>query len=257
MTKNEAGVVPFEQKYGVKEKYGTMRNYVEATLISGIRGTAMPAWGQQAGGPLRIDQIRNITAYVLSWNGQLPESAIAVAETVAAEARPTPDPNATPYGAGQGIFTTKGCAGCHGVASQKLVGPGLGGLFQPGGTTAYGTKLPNGKDVNDANVLEWIRKGTAGFPDHIQPLDGQQYTAMPAVAMTDEEYKTLLNYLKAHAQDGSVIGGVDKAQPPSDAGTQKPTTQPTPQPGSNPGASSTTPPTAPGPDQGTGATTTP
>ena len=41
---------------------------------------------------------------------------------------------------------------------QKLVGPGLGGLFQPEGTAAFGTKLPNGKDVTEENVHEWILK---------------------------------------------------------------------------------------------------
>jgi cytochrome c oxidase cbb3-type subunit 3 len=227
--KNDAGVVPFEAKYGIKEKYGTMRNYIEATIFSGVRGTPMPAWGQPAG-PLRTDQIQNIAAYVLSWNGQPPDSAIAVAETVAAQARPTANPNATPYGAGEAIFAAKGCVGCHGVADKKLVGPGLGGLFQPCGTKAFGTKLPNGKPIDEANVLEWIRKGTDGFPSTSEPLDGQQYGKMPAIAITDDEYKTLLNFLKAHDQSGKVIGGVDKVKP-SSSGTDKPTAQPTPQPG--------------------------
>ena len=31
--------------------------------------------------------------------------------------------------------------------------------FGPDGTKAYGTILPNGKPVNDADVLEWIKNG--------------------------------------------------------------------------------------------------
>lgn len=257
MTQNEQGVVPFEQKYGIKEKYGSMRNYIEATLVAGIRGTPMPAWAQTSGGPLRMDQIENITSYVLSWNGQAPESAVAVAETAAAEARPTADPNATPFGAGQVVFTNKGCTGCHAGDDTKLVGPGLGGLFQPEGTAAYGTQLPNGRPVDDANVLEWIRKGTAGFAEHIQPQDGEEYTAMPPIAITDEEYASLLNYLKPLGRDGNPVEGADVAAPTSEAGTLQPTIQPTAQGQSGPDASGTTPPMAPGADQPTTGTITP
>lgn len=244
MTAGADGTAPFDVRYGVKEKYGTMSNYVEAIISSGVRGTPMPAWGQAAGGPLRPDQVENITAYVLSWNGKPPESAVAVAETVAAQLRPTADPNATPLGAGQALFQTKACIGCHVVTDQKLVGPGLGGLFQPEGTAAYGTKLPNGKDVTEENVHEWILKGTAGFPEHIQPLDGQTYTPMPAIAITDDEYAKLIVYLKAIKRDGTLVEGANAA-PPSDAGTLAPTIVPTTQPGNSPDASATTPAVAP------------
>ena len=243
------GTAPFDVRYGVKEKYGTMRNYIEATLISGIRGTPMPAWSQTAGGPLRQDQIENITDYVLSWNGQPPESAVAVAQTVAAEARPTADPNATPLGAGQALFQTKACVGCHAVTDQKLVGPGLGGLFQPEGTAAYGTQLPNGKEVNDENVKEWILKGTAGFAEHIDPLDGQEYPPMPAIAITDDEYAKLLVYLKAIKRNGTLVEGADAA-PAAEPGTLQPTVQPTTQPGTG-----TSGPTAPGRDEAPNTTT--
>ncbi len=257
-TKNTSGQVPFEAQYGIKEKYGTMRNYIEATLISGIRGTPMPAWGQQAGGPLRMDQIENITAYVLSWNGQPPQSAVEVAETVAAQNQPTADPNATPLGKGQAVFAAKACVGCHNPNDKKLVGPGLGGLFQPNGTAAFGTKLPNGKDINDADVLEWIQKGSAGFPNtSYDGKDGEKYPQMPAIAITEDEYKSLLNYLKAIKRDGSLVPSADKAVPAAPGGTLKPTTQPTPQPGTSPGASATNPPLAPGKDVGPGATAAP
>ena len=242
---NEQGVVPFEQKYGIKEKYGTIRNYVEATLIAGIRGTPMPAWSQAAGGPLRMDQIENITSYVLSWNGNPPESAVLVAETAAAEARPTADPNATPFGAGRVVFAAKGCTGCHAIDSSKVVGPGLGGLFQPGGTAAFGEVLPNGQPVNEETVLDWIRKGSAGFPENLEPQDGQEYGDMPAIAITDEEYASLLNYLRPLDREGNAVDGSD-APAPVQPGAEQPTVQPTTQPGNSPGASETTPPTAPG-----------
>ncbi len=167
----------FTRQYGIKEKYGTMRNYIVATLISGVRGAAMPAWGQQAGGPLRMDQIENITSYVLSLNSGVPDTTVALAGTVAAAARPTADPNATPRGAGKLLFTTKGCVGCHGVNDKTKVGPGLGGLFDPEGTQAYGTNLPNGKPVNDADLLEWILRRHRGLPRQARGPQGRRRSA--------------------------------------------------------------------------------
>src|SRR5215216_7153983 len=54
---------------GITAKYGTVLNFVQATITSGVRGTAMPRWSARLGGPLRDDQIQNIAAYVSSWWG--------------------------------------------------------------------------------------------------------------------------------------------------------------------------------------------
>ncbi|MBA3943660.1 MAG: c-type cytochrome [Herpetosiphonaceae bacterium] len=227
----------YGRQYGIKEKYGTIRNYIIATLISGIRGAAMPAWGQQAGGPLRQDQIENIASYVLSWNGDVPSSTVALAGTVAAASLPTADPGATPFGGGKVLFQTKGCVGCHNTSNVTLVGPGLGGLFDPGGTEAYGTNLPNGNPVNEANVLDWIRKATGGFPQKHVGLNTNVNLAanlangvMPPIAITDAEYTKLLVYLKAYGRDGKIKPGADAAAPGVKAGTLKPTPATTPQP---------------------------
>jgi cytochrome c oxidase cbb3-type subunit 3 len=230
---------PFDQPNGVKEKYGSMRNYIEAILFSGIRGTPMPAWGQPQG-PLRRDQIQNITGYVLSWNGNVPESAKQSANRIATEQAPTPDPKANPVSQGEIVFQQKGCVGCHAMSDQKMVGPGLGGLFEPEGTAAYGNQLPNGKPVNDETVKEWILSGTAPFQaQHIEPKDGQQYPPMPAVAVTDEEYAKLLVWLKAHKRDGTLTEEaqqiIEQGQQGQGSGAVEPTVQPTGRP-NQPGA---------------------
>ncbi|GAC1637172.1 MAG: hypothetical protein NVS4B8_01650 [Herpetosiphon sp.] len=263
--KDQSGESDYDRKYGIKEKYGTVRNYIVATLISGIRGAAMPAWGQQAGGPLRMDQIENITSYVLSWNGDVPESTIALANTVAAESRPTADPKSSPLEAGKLVFSTKGCVGCHQMGNQTLVGPGLGGLFSKEGTEAYGTGLPNGKPVDDANVLEWIRKATGGFPEKHVGLNPKvngvaklQVGVMPGINVSDDEYKSLLVYLKAYGRDGKLLPGAESAAPTTPAGTLQGTPGTTPQPqstgaanqpasgGANQGSASATPATGTG-----------
>ena len=55
---------------------GDLHGYVVTTLIHGRPGsmrvypnsTGMAAWSQTAGGPLRMDQIEDLAAYILNWN---------------------------------------------------------------------------------------------------------------------------------------------------------------------------------------------
>lgn len=68
---------------------GTLSDFVELTVAAGRPvmaagyGEPMPTWSQEYGGPLRPDEVRAVTAYVLNWE----RDALA-----AAEAGPTPEP---------------------------------------------------------------------------------------------------------------------------------------------------------------------
>jgi mono/diheme cytochrome c family protein len=207
------GKAAADQPNGIKEKYGTLRNYIEATLYSGVRGAPMPAFGAQ--GTLREDQIENITSYVLSWTGEgtsrdpgyegMPQAVQARADLEATRSAPTPDPNVNPVAAGQLVFQNKTCVGCHAMSDQKLVGPGLGGLFSPEGTAAFGTTLPNNKPVNPENVREWIQGGSAAFPENIPDVTGDHYPGgMPGFALTDEEWQKLYTWLRVHNRQGEL-----------------------------------------------------
>jgi mono/diheme cytochrome c family protein len=52
---------------------GALEDYIASTIISGRPVSAMywteamPAWGQQSGGPLRPDEIRDITSYIVNF----------------------------------------------------------------------------------------------------------------------------------------------------------------------------------------------
>ncbi|MDQ5851169.1 MAG: c-type cytochrome [Chloroflexota bacterium] len=192
----------FEAENGIQAKYGTMRNFIEATLVAGRAGTPMPAFG--ASGTLRDDQIRNITSYVLSWNGQVPEAAQLIAGLYATDTVPTPDPLANPVSQGEQVFINKGCNACHRMDDQTQVGPGLGGLFQPGGTAAFGEVLPNNQPVTEENVRAWIQGGSAAFEENINDQQGNDYPVMPGFALMDEEWANLLVWLQAHNRDGSL-----------------------------------------------------
>lgn len=230
---------------GIVAKYGTPRNFVEATITSGVRGTAMPRWSARLGGPLRDDQIQNIAAYVSSWWGpagstspNISADAAAAAATYkqaqqAAASAGAPD---TPAGRGQAIFTAN-CASCHNLNGKDsgVPAPGLGGLFDPDGTAAFGKKLPNGKDVTVPDWIEWIKKGGAAFASQaIEPASGfgpYQIVAMPGFPQfTDAQLADLLAFLSTHDRDGGTTLpalGVDGNPLPADANANA---QPTPTP---------------------------
>ena len=122
-------------------------------------------------------------------------------------------------------FARWGCNGCHTTTNKTKVGPGLGGLFDDTGTAAYGTALPNGMHVTEANVREWIRGGTSGFPARHVNLNPEADNAemlqngmMPGFRLTDDEYHELLQFLQAFRQDGTVKPGYEVLPPPRNDG---------------------------------------
>lgn len=91
---------------------------------------------------------------------------------------------------GERVFTCY-CAPCHVISAEQKLGPGMAGLFAPGGPILpagvdYGGKLPNGAAISEANVAAWIRRGGAG-----------QIGQMPGIPLGDEEMAALLVYLKS------------------------------------------------------------
>jgi mono/diheme cytochrome c family protein len=90
---------------------GSLRSYIEGTIAAGrpVKSAAwpqtMPTWGQAYGGPLRQDQIEDLTNYILNWQ----ETAVA--------AGPPATPAAVsgdPIERAQAVFIGNGgCGGCH------------------------------------------------------------------------------------------------------------------------------------------------
>ena len=121
---------------------GSLRSYVESTVDagrpvgSGQYSAVMPTWGQEYGGPLRPDQVRDVTSYVLNWE----ETALAAGETAAVTpAAPTIPEGATPVEIGQAVYVAQGCAGCHGEADGAgVIGPSLAGIATRGAETVPG-----------------------------------------------------------------------------------------------------------------------
>lgn len=79
---------------------------IKSTILQGVPGTAMNAWGELAGGPLNETELNDLTALVISW------SQPATAAVVAAGAIPTGDSTASAhyfYGA-LGVVVIVGCS---------------------------------------------------------------------------------------------------------------------------------------------------
>lgn len=119
---------------------GTLQSYIELTIASGRPvgsgnySAVMPTWGEEYGGPLRPDQVRDLADFILNWE------ATAVG---GGEATPTEevviDPNADPVEIGMAVYAANGCAGCHGEpGGAGIIGPNLGGIATRAGTEVAG-----------------------------------------------------------------------------------------------------------------------
>jgi cytochrome c len=124
-----------------------------------------------------------------------------IASVVGFALRDTPDrvssansgvPQVLPAGdraAGAQIFAQR-CAVCHAIDGTQKVGPGLAGLFAPGGPALpagidYAGKLPNGEPITDQSVANWIVQGGRG-----------QLGVMPGVQLNAQELADLIAYLR-------------------------------------------------------------
>jgi mono/diheme cytochrome c family protein len=117
---------------------GTMAEYLETTirlgrvvatrpLYAGDGIVAMTSWGQEQGGPLRPDQIRALTLFILNWEATAkgdfkPQELIL----------PTPNPSSSSSkkANGEEIFVKAGCSDCHAIEglAEATVGPELNGI---------------------------------------------------------------------------------------------------------------------------------
>jgi cytochrome c len=90
---------------------------------------------------------------------------------------------------GQELFQRK-CSVCHTLTTRPAIGPGLAGLFDPGGPALpkgvdYGGKLPNGRLITEGAVAAWIDAGGRG-----------QIGLMPPQNLTDQQIADVIAYLK-------------------------------------------------------------
>lgn len=129
-----------EQMAGVGYQ-GDLRSYIEAAVAAGrpVRNSqyrsVMPPFGDAFGGPLRPDQVRDVTSFVLNWLTPPTPAAEATA------ARPAPPQDAA-VAQGAALYGSLDCLGCHGW-------PGRGGITGPdlAGIAVWGAERMPGLDA--------------------------------------------------------------------------------------------------------------
>ncbi len=128
---------------------GTTEQYIARTVTAGRSGSVMPAWSNRFGGPMRDDQIQNVTFFVMNWAADpefcaeepveafpWPDTARAYQETTEPVAIEAGNPEL-----GAVAYQSYGCAGCHGqpeTPGSAAVGPWLGEIKTEGATRIEG-----------------------------------------------------------------------------------------------------------------------
>ena len=112
--------------------YGSLHDYVSLNIAAGHPNQRMPSWSETYGGPLRDDQIEDLTQFVLNRQGPQPPGVRV--EGVERATRPaggvTPGEPVGPAGEGDPAkgeqMFTQNCASCHGPdAAGGALGPTL------------------------------------------------------------------------------------------------------------------------------------
>jgi mono/diheme cytochrome c family protein len=174
----------------IAEKLKVNADYVNLVIrfggvvVSGNVNSPMPAWSTEVGGPLTIQQVDALTALVESWAAEAAsQSQAPVANTVEA---------------GQEVYQTSDCQGCHG---PDLAGVGDFPNIQNIGSEPV-TDLPN--PISQLDKLkadyakdprkfleDWIRDSAANYNDG----DPTEMPAHPEAQLPDDALQALITFL--------------------------------------------------------------
>lgn len=142
---------------------GSLHDYVKLTVAAGRPNNRtsqwaqmMPTWSSRYGGPLRDDQVEDVTNFVLNWER---DAATQTAETdpwqpfqnapmtdiyTGQAVETAPAAAATGPLPPQELFVTMACNGCHNIDQPQTdtnkgpIAPNLGNLYETAGTKVPG-----------------------------------------------------------------------------------------------------------------------
>jgi len=167
---------------------GKVEDYIRGTIAAGrpIKSNPaypnpMPTWGQAYGGPMRADQINNLTDFVMNWK----DSALAAGGGAVAGAAPVAQPvgvaldTPLPQGNadnGKNLFTAQGCSACHSLKpDEKIVGPSLAGVATRAGDRIKAADYKGQAKSGEAYICESIVQTGAyivpTYADGLMPKD--------------------------------------------------------------------------------------
>lgn len=174
-----------------------LREPVIRRTIERGRGTIMPAWSQEDGGPLNQEQVTDLVNLINLglWDVVYEKTLEANDGQV-----PTPPPPPTPSGgapadpaaaAGQQLVTANGCTGCHSVDGSQGTGPSWQGTFGSQVTLADGSTVTANEDYIRESILNPTAKVRQGFKPIMPSFEGR---------LTDDQINQIIAYIKTLAQ---------------------------------------------------------
>jgi nitric oxide reductase subunit C len=147
----------------------------------------MPFWGQAYGGPLRDDQVEDITLFILNFTDGGEEALAEATPAGGGEELPS-----DPVELGRQLYQTQGCIGCHVLADAGgtgTVGPTHEGLAQ---TAAQRVQDP-GYTGEATTAEEYIHESIVNPGGYVVP---DYANAMPPYsALPEEQVDALVQYL--------------------------------------------------------------
>lgn len=198
---------------------GSLEDYVLLTVAAGRPSKAnsqwaqkMPTWGNQFGGPMRGDQVVEVTKYVMNWResaiAQTPEEdpfqpfldvkkpageqSIAV---LMGATPPAPAEAAAPAEGGvrdpETLFTTMACMACHvmdqpqDAANRGAIGPNFGNLAENAAARVAGLSA---EEYIYQSIIEPGAHVVEGYAAGIMPADF-------STKMSEEEIRGLVAWL--------------------------------------------------------------
>jgi mono/diheme cytochrome c family protein len=165
---------------------GQVEDYIRGTIAAGrpiktnpSYPNPMPTWSQTFGGPLRSDQVDDLTDFIMNWGGQALEAAPVGTTIPPAQAVGTALDTPLPAGVadnGQKLFTSQGCAACHSLKpGEKIVGPSLAGIATDADEIVKQPDYKGKATTPEVYVRESIVQPgayvTPGFVDGVMPKD--------------------------------------------------------------------------------------
>jgi mono/diheme cytochrome c family protein len=177
---------------------GSKFDYVEGTIAAGRPWAGMPTWGAQFGGPMQLNEVRDVALFVLNWESETlcgDEEVVGPVWPARVSDLPTGDPEN-----GAAIYQLPlGCNACHGIVEDRNTANGPGPWMGELADEAAG-RIP-GYTAEDY-VYESILLPNAHIaPDCIiggQTADCLEPSAMPGnfgQRMTEQEMADVLAYI--------------------------------------------------------------
>jgi cytochrome c2 len=192
---------------------GNLDGYIRAVTASGIPlkssnqwEVTHPAFGQAYGGPLRDDQINDVSKFIVNWQ-QNPATAGVIDSPKPGEAlgpKPTVIPLTPEQEAGKAVFLKNGCNACHAIkgVAQGNIGPSLNKIGTDAATIitedAYKNSQGKAKTVEEYIYESIVNPGAYIVPKC--PQGACPANVMPPnfkTTIPEADLKSLVAYLVA------------------------------------------------------------